>query len=308
MTRSVLRAFPLLALAGSAAAAQMPNDAVLIPHRTATAMVAYAQDSWTDYWEGTLKRSNGNIGTLTTRSVAAMMGYGVTDRLNVMMALPYVWTDASQGVLHAMQGVQDLTVSAKFRAFRAASPRGALTAFVVGSATTPIGDYTPDFMPLSIGSGGSRASARATVGVDGPTWWFGEASLAYTFCNNVKLDRHSYYTNGELYLTNEVAMPNVLDYSVTAGITRGKWRVPLTLVQQRTLGGGDIRRQDMPFVSNRVNFSRVGGMAMYPVPKFRTVAFYLSGGYTVSGRNVGQAGTFAAGLLYSRASHGRLIR
>ena len=28
-----------------------------------------------------------------------------------------------------------------------------------------------------------------------------------------------------------------------------------SLSQQQTLGGGDIRRQDMPFVSNRMNFS-----------------------------------------------------
>jgi hypothetical protein len=49
-------------------------------------------------------------------------------------------------------------------------------------------------------------------------------------------------------------------------------------------------------------------MAMYPVPMLRTLSFYLSGGYTVSGRNVGQSTAFAAGLLYSRAARRRLIR
>jgi hypothetical protein len=34
--------------------------------------------------------------------------------------------------------------------------------------------------------------------------------------------------------------------------------VPITFSQQTTLGGGDIRRQDMPFVSNRMNLSRIG--------------------------------------------------
>ena len=43
----------------------------------------YTHDSWDQYWEGTLKRGNGNIGTVTTQSVAWMGNYGITDRLNV---------------------------------------------------------------------------------------------------------------------------------------------------------------------------------------------------------------------------------
>ena len=72
-----------------------------------------------------------------------------------------------------------------------------------------------------------------------------------------------------------------------------------SFMQQRTLGGGDIRRQDIPFVSNRMNFSKVGAMVMYPVPKLRDLAFQFAYGYTVDGRNVGQANTFTTGLLYS---------
>ena len=71
-----------------------------------------------------------------------------------------------------------------------------------------------------------------------------------------------------------------------------------TFSQQRTTGGGDIRRQDMPFVSNRMNFSKVGGMVMYPIPKLQGLAVQLSYAYTLNGRNVGQATTFTAGLLY----------
>jgi hypothetical protein len=43
--------------------------------------------------------------------------------------------------------------------------------------------------------------------------------------------------------------------------------------QQYTLGGGDIRRQDMPFVSNRMNVSRVGAMIMAPIPKLHRLSF-----------------------------------
>jgi hypothetical protein len=76
--------------------------------------------------------------------------------------------------------------------------------------------------------------------------------------------------------------------------------------QQRTLGGADIRRQDMPFVSNRMNFSRVGAMIMAPVPKLRTLAFEVALARTINGRNVGEATTITGGLLY--AFHGTATR
>ena len=80
--------------------------------KTLSLGVLYAHDSWDQYWEGTLKRTNGNIGTLTTESVTMVAGYSVSDRLGLIAALPYVWTHASQGVLHDMSGVQDLALGA----------------------------------------------------------------------------------------------------------------------------------------------------------------------------------------------------
>ena len=51
-------------------------------------------------------------------------------------------------------------------------------------------------------------------------------------------------------------MPDVFDYTVSAGYLKRRLHVPISFSQQITLGGGDIRRQDMPFVSNRMNFSQ----------------------------------------------------
>jgi hypothetical protein len=64
----------------------------------------------------------------------------------------------------------------------------------------------------------------------------------------------------------------------------------------------------MPFLSNRVNFSRIGAMAMHQIPKLRALAFYFSAAHTLDGRNTGQSTTFAAGVLYSRTGRGSLIR
>jgi hypothetical protein len=55
----------------------------------------------------------------------------------------------------------------------------------------------------------------------------------------------------------------------------------------------------MPFVSNRMNASRVDALAMYYLQKPKNLAVRLGTTYAVSGRNVGQSTTFLAGLLYT---------
>ena len=268
--------------------------------------VFLSRDAWKEYWEGTRKRSNDNIGTRTARSVTMVAGYGITSRLTALATLPYIHTHASQGVLHDMRGIQDLTVAAKFRLFSTGeSSRGMASAFMVASAAVPMSNYSPDFMPLSIGTAGKRAAARLTMDFAAPSHWFATGSAAYTFCANVRLDRTAYYTNGQLYLTNQVAMPNAMDYTLSAGFSRGAWRIPVTIDRQVTLGGGDIRRQDMPFVSNRMNFSRVGGMVMAAMPKVRRISAAFGVSYTVDGRNVGQATTMMGGLMYTLPFRGR---
>ena len=100
-------------------------------------------------------------------------------------------------------------------------------------------------------------------------------------------------------------MPNVFDYVASAGYLKRGLMTDFSFSQQKTLGGGDIRRQDIPFVSNRMNFSRVGAMVMYPVPKLQNLAFQFAYAYTVDGRNVGQATTITTGLLYRYRICGR---
>ena len=103
----------MVAVAGTSLSAQTLEDAEMLRRREIHAGVMYGSGSWSEYWEGGLKRSNGNVGTVTTRSVAAHVGYGVNERLTIIAALPYVWTEASDGVLQGMSGRQDLTLLAK---------------------------------------------------------------------------------------------------------------------------------------------------------------------------------------------------
>jgi hypothetical protein len=290
----------LLLASSSLLVAQSPDDGSMLSRRTLSTGILYSHDSWNQYWEGTLKRSNANIGTLTTQSATAVIGLGVADRLAVSLAVPYVWTQASQGTLRGLSGIQDLTVAAKVRLLTAsAADLGSISAFVGGTAAVPMGNYTPDFVPLSIGTSGRRASGRLTLALEPRAPLYFNASAAYTFCANVTLDRPAYYTDGQLFLTSEVAMPNVSEYTFGAGYRHGRLHIPLSLVKQHTLGGGDIRRQDMPFVSNRMDFLRAEGAIIYDVPM--GLSLRLGGAHALNGRNVGQSTTFTTGV--SRAMH-----
>jgi len=297
---STVLPFLVIALCAAALEAQSVDDGLLMPRGALGTGVLYAHESWSEYWEGTLKRDNGNIGTVTTQSVTWVAGYGATDWLSVMAMLPYVWTSASQGPLHGMHGLQDITLAAKYRLLSTPlTQRGTLRALVVGVAGTPASRYTPDFLPLSIGLASRQFSGRFTLNFQANEGWFLTGSAGYTWRTKVKLDRPAYFTDGQLFLSDEVAMPNVVDYTVSAGYQRGHLCIPISLSRQRTLGGGDIRRQDMPFVSNRVDFVKVDGMVMYTLPAPRQLGIRLGASRTVSGRNVGQATTLRGGLFHT---------
>jgi hypothetical protein len=295
-TALTLRVGMLLACLAPPAVAQQIDDGQMVrPGELLTGFV-YSHDSWKEYWEGPLKRTNGNIGRITTQTNAWWANYGLSERMNIIAQVPHVGTNASQGVLHGIKGIQDLTLAAKYR-FMEAKPGGAtVRAFAVLTGGAPLTDYNPELLPLSIGLKSKRVSTRGTLNVETGPGWFANASAAYTWRSRVTLDRPYFFTNDEFVMSNRVDMPRTFDYMASAGLMRPRLMAAVFFMQQRTLGGGDIRRQDMPFVSNRMNVERVGGMAMLPV--IAGVEVQGSVAYTLDGRNVGQSTTFSGGILY----------
>ncbi len=298
----VVACFSLSAIYSPRGAAQTLDDGVMLPRNTVFAGMVYTHDSWDRYWEGPLNRANGNIGAITTQTTAWTGTFGVLDRLNVIATVPYVWTNASQGVLSGMSGWQDVTLGAKYRVVRKSIGDSSLTAYGVIYGGFPATDYQPDFQPLSIGLGSARIGGRFTANYQSVRGWFLNATAAYTWRRDVSIDAPYYFTNDRLFLTNLVKMPDAVDYAISPGYTRGGLMAQFTFSELITQGGadsGDIRRQDMPFLSNRFIASRVGGMVMHPLPtrKLKSLRLRLEYSYVVSGRNVGQSSTVALGLF-----------
>ena len=114
---AVLRILALFALCASLSAtlpAQTIDDGIMVARHGLLVGDLYSHDSWDQYWEGTLKRTNGNLGTVTTQTNIWVAAFGITDRLNLIANIPYVDTRTSQGVLHGMRGLQDITVAATY--------------------------------------------------------------------------------------------------------------------------------------------------------------------------------------------------
>jgi hypothetical protein len=286
-------AFPL------AGFAQTLSDGLMMPKKDLCTGILYSTDQWKNYWEGELKRSNENIGSLKTQTLLWVASYGVSEKLNVIAMFPYIKTKATQGTLTSLEGIQDLTVAVKYNFFRKDFTKSSVSTFGALAVSTPLSDYTPDLFPLSLGTATTNVSWRGTVFYKMVDKFYMNASGAYTWRSNTELDRPSYYTNDQLYLTNEVKMPNVFDYSISAGYSKNGLQTEIVYTQQNTLGGSDIRRQDMPFVSNRMNFSRLGALVMYYLPSPKGLAIRANVSQVVAGRNVGQSTTLMGGILYT---------
>lgn len=302
----LLPCFALLLFLCAGLHAQTVDDGIMVAKHNLFIGSFYTNDSWDHYWEGHLNRNNGNLGTVTTQTSTWYVDYGVTDRLDLIASVPYIWTRASQGVLHGMQGYQDMTLAAKYSFIdRPITRFGTLKAIAVASGAFPLTNYEPDFQPLSIGNQSKRVSGRFTLNFQAKAGWYINGSSGYTFRDNVLLDVPYYYTNGQFYPTNDVTMPDVFDYVAAGGYRKHRVLAEASFAQQRTQGGGDIRRQDMPFISNHVNFSKVGMRIMYQIPKARTLTLQFAFSYIPDGRNIGQSETYTTGLMYTFELHGR---
>jgi hypothetical protein len=259
----------------------------------------YQHDTWNEYWEGSLKRENLNIGKFTGQNVMWYGVYGVTPKLNVMASLPYVANKVSMGTLMPMSGLQDLMIAAKYKLIEAEAGPGKLYIFGGASFSTPLSDYSPDFLPISLGLHSTNGTGRLTFNYTFKNGIYLNTTGGHTWRSNITLDRPAYYTDGHYYSTDVVDMPNVLDYKVDIGYHKGALQAELSYMQMNTLGGGDIRRQNMPDPSNKMDAKRVGALVMYYVPFIKNLGVRGMVNYTIAGRNVGQTTSIMGGILYT---------
>jgi hypothetical protein len=279
--------------------AQSPADAIMMSKSQLCLAALYTHDTWDEYWEGTLKRDNGNIGTLTRQSVTPTIAYGITDRFNILAALPWMSTEPSGGQMKGVSGIQDFSLWLKATALQTTLGPGLLSIHAVVGGSIPGSDYLEDYSPFSLGLGCPEFSIRATPQYLLDMGLYFRGTAAYNVRANATIERDYYYTTHGVY-SDKVDMPDAMSY----GITLGSWffnnslQVEATYDGLNTLDGFDIRRQEAGFPSNEMDFTRAGIFAHYYfnfIPGFGIIGQYNQ---VLTGRNVGQSTAWTLGLNY----------
>ncbi len=287
----------LFSIACNYASAQTDIDAIMMEKNAFCVGPGYSYSSWKNYWEGTKKRENLNLGTVSTQMFAVMGNYGATKKLNILFNVPYVVTKASAGTLRGQNGMQDLSLMLKYRAInqKIGDSRVALIGLLGGSV--PMSNYNADLLPLSIGMQSKTAMARLMLDYYYDNKWFATASATYVWRSNVTLDRDSYYTD-RFILSNEVSMPNATSYNIRAGY-RTQWLIAEAVLNNWTTKGGfDITQNNMPFISNRMNATSLGLNIKYVFKKLPQLSLTGGASQVVAGRNMGQSFSANGAVFY----------
>jgi hypothetical protein len=273
--------------------AQTPQDGIMMQKKYFCIGGNYTNSSWKNYWEGTYYRDNLNFGTITKNEISLMGNYGISNRVNLIFNLPYIITKASEGSFAGQQGIQDASFFLK-----AATKRKFYHLKIIGvlGASLPISDYSPDLLPMAIGLKCKTLTMRATADYELKDF-FSTLSASYNYRSNVLLDKNTYYTT-QMYYTNRVWMPNTFQMNFRTGYRSSLLIAEVFLNQHYTLGGFDIAKNNMPFVSNRMNATQLGVYAKYEVKKIDGLSVLASGSKIIAGRSVGQERIYNCGIFY----------
>jgi hypothetical protein len=279
--------------------AQTPLDGLMMPKGEICLAIVYENTTWDRYWEGSTIRVNQNIGTFTKHMGMPMIVGGITDKVNVILSLPYVKTEASAGQLTGVQGIQDFGISVKALLLEKSLGKGKLTGFSNLSLSTPASNYLSDYMPFSLGFGANELGIRAIGKYELDKGPYFRASYAYLNRGTTQADREYYFSNGSFY-TSTMDVPDAFQGQVTVGswMFNKKLRVEASLTTIRSASGDDIRTYCMPLPTNKVDFDRIEGFAQYYFKTNGGFGLIASYQQAISGRNMGQFSGYGLGITY----------
>lgn len=277
--------------------AQTEVDAIMMSKNNFCFGAVYQYSGWDEYWEGDFKRENLNLGTVTTKSLGIMGNYGISDKLNVLFNLPYIKTNASAGTMDGQEGIQDLSLTVKYMPLEKTIGKATYSLYALAGFSTPLSNYTADYLPLSIGLESKTASLRL-MGDYQRGHFFTTFSGAYVKRSNIFIDRDSYYTT-EMHYTNEVDMPDAISVNARIGYRSDRLIAEFIIDNWVTQAGGfDITSNNMPFPSNTMNALKYGLGAKYTFKKIPELSLVGGYNYVAEGRNVGQSNSFFGGAFY----------
>lgn len=289
MKKSLIWAFLLKCSIGLA---QMPNDAIMMPQKSICVGLTAQQSTFKEYWEGSLLRNNFNIGTNTNQSLALMASIGITNRINIILNAPYVKTSNSAGTLAGQRGFQDASAWLKISPL---NPSSKLSVVLLGGASIPMTNYIAELQPMSIGNQSKMLNGRLVLRYLTSMGIYVGGLGTYTTRNNVEIDKNAYWVNERLVTGNMVSLPDSYDYGARIGMLKPKWQFEIFADKSTSLSGDNIRYNDMPSITNKVNFTQAGAYFKFQPKK---IGFNVRASQTLEGLNTGKMLNISLGLLF----------
>jgi hypothetical protein len=276
--------------------AQMDIDALFMGKGQLCTGPMYMHSGWKNYWEGSLKRDNPNLGTVTTQSISLMGMYGIKKNAAIFYNIPYIITQPGAGQWKGQQGLQDVSLWLKYRPLNRQIGKAKLAIIGLLGFSTPLTNYRKDMLPFSIGMGSTTGSARLMADYSLGRW-FATASATWVLRSNVQIDRTAYYTN-QMHYSNQVYMPNATQWNIRMGYRTSKIVAEAIADNWTTQGGFEITRNNMPFISNRMNATRIGFHFKHEEVGLKPLTVQAGAQHTIAGRNMGQGTTMYAGVAW----------
>lgn len=288
--------FCCLLLGSLLANAQTEIDGIMMGKKQLCTGAVYQYNAWNTYWEGSFKRDNPNLGTVSGNAFSVNANYGITDKLNLIVGLPYITTHASAGTLKGQKGLQDFSATLKYMPIEKTIGKATYSLYTIAGLSVPTSNYVADFLPLSIGLRSKTGTFRL-MGDYQRGHFTTTLSAAYLKRAKITIDRNAYFTTEMIY-SNEVAMPDIINVNLRMGYRSSRLIAEAILDNQVTQGGFDITKNNMPFPSNTMNALKIGMHSKYTFPKNQNLSVVGGFNHVLNGRNVGQTNAVYAGLFY----------
>ncbi|WP_310397942.1 hypothetical protein [Hymenobacter sp.] len=223
--------------------------------------------------------------------------YGLTDKMDAVFSLPYIQAKgqangtviddlsalySTAGYTNVRQGLQDATALLKFKSYSREIGGSIVDLLGVVSVSTPLSDYQTNTGLGYIIAIGNRATKYTAAGVA-----------------HLKTSSGVFVTGQVGYSLRTGQVPHALIGEAKIGYAGPKTYLEAFASFQESNGGTDITGEGFNgfFPSTRVNFVRLGGSLYQPIAKGAGVI--LGANTYVSGRNIGKATGYSAGVSYN---------
>lgn len=267
--------------------AQAIIDGFITPKNKGSISLSFSHENYDEFFLAAQRMdAPGRLGgQITTQSIGLYANYGITDRLNVVLNLPYIIAqgDGNENIPQddgsfqdqQIQDFQDMAIYLKYQAYEHSFDAGHLSLIPALGFGTPLSDYAADDL-LSVGNGATFFDMRGIVHFKAKNGLFIEGQAGHSFRSD--------------------EVPDAWVFAGKMGYAHEKFYVDFGFHTQ-------ISESDAPdigqavFSAARVNFTQLSLSAYYPV--LPSVGISVGVGQYIDGRNVGLATRFSGGVVYS---------